>query len=394
MIAHLFPIAQRARSLAAASSLTICGLAALGLGGSISAQQTVIVQGGGTALDRAVQAASPGDVLVVRAGTYLPVVVRRGITVLCNAGVQLTTFSLPPVGPTLSFELIPTGEVATWRGGELAASAGGPSILSMTNAPGAIHVEGLTTRQLRIAGADQVTMADTTIATPSQQVAGTIVDIADANVSFLRCSIRGGIIGEQAAGTFLAARSDIAIAQSVIDNLGAIPGLFAPAIAFDQSNVSIQGAMTVISRQVRTGVGPTIAGNGGSLTLDPAVVLRGAGGPLISGVVPTMQKVAFVEATSSPVSSSTSLRTIAAPGNLVATVIGLHGPRVTSRFGTLWIQAPITLDVSVAPSSGGVTVPYTLPAAAFGVPIVFQAVGIDLTANSIRLGAPAVTVGL
>src|SRR5262249_19125102 len=52
---------------------------------------TTIVQGGGAALQLAVQAAQPGDTLDVLSGNYTAVTVDKGITVACRSGVVISS---------------------------------------------------------------------------------------------------------------------------------------------------------------------------------------------------------------------------------------------------------------------------------------------------------------
>ncbi|MBK8978196.1 MAG: hypothetical protein IPM29_20015 [Planctomycetes bacterium] len=51
------------------------------LPGSAPIRAQTVVTGGGTALNQAIQAARPGDHLIVRAGTYDPLRVDRGLRI-------------------------------------------------------------------------------------------------------------------------------------------------------------------------------------------------------------------------------------------------------------------------------------------------------------------------
>lgn len=70
------------RNYRAALFLPLLCLAAL-------AQSTHIVQGGGNALQQAITAASPGDILDVQPAQYSPVTATRGLHLLLRAGTEV-----------------------------------------------------------------------------------------------------------------------------------------------------------------------------------------------------------------------------------------------------------------------------------------------------------------
>ena len=94
-------------------SFTTVLLVTLSLTAHLAAQNTILVQGGGAALQQAVDAARPGDTLDVRAARYSGVVVGKGITVRCAAGVVVENTQ----GAALRIDGVPPGETLQVRGG-------------------------------------------------------------------------------------------------------------------------------------------------------------------------------------------------------------------------------------------------------------------------------------
>lgn len=90
-------------------SLAVVVVAASGL----CAQQTFIVQGGGSAYAQALTAANHGDTLIVRAGRYDSAFARVGVTVLCDPGVEFLG------GLPMGAYGLPAGTNFVLRGGRL-----------------------------------------------------------------------------------------------------------------------------------------------------------------------------------------------------------------------------------------------------------------------------------
>jgi hypothetical protein len=88
---------------------------------SVAAQSTVVVTGGSGALNAAVQQASPGDRLIVRAARYHALLVDRGLIIECDAGVQFAA-DVSSGGPS-RIAGVPAGQSLLLRGGEIVASA-------------------------------------------------------------------------------------------------------------------------------------------------------------------------------------------------------------------------------------------------------------------------------
>ncbi len=360
---------------------------ALAIGATAALPAQTIVTGGGTNLQTAVQAAAPGDVLIVRAGSYNAVSIQRGITVLCDSGVQL--FGIPTTASpaTLEFTNIPADETAVWSGGRLTVSIIERGTLRITQCPGQVHLDGLTARTVRIQAADRVTM--TALDMPIGDTFSTRdVIIEDSNVSMLRCTIQSGRASLFGAVVVTATRSNLVLQDTrVVATPDPIFNLKNDAVLLDQGTLSVQGAGSHLES-----FGPSSASIrvvAGTVDLDPSATLVGSVvGTTTSRVLP------FVDVTSVATGTVSTARTVGVPGTLAATLIGLPGPRITRPYGELWTTfPPITLGIGLVPASGEVLVPYTLPAAALGVALVFQGVGIDLSNGNVDLGAPTVAFG-
>src|SRR5690606_13719641 len=85
---------DRRRSMAIAPTRLLLPLLLACIASRGSAQQTVVVQGGGQAFAQAVAAAAHGDTLLVRPGTYDSTAITVGIKVLCDPGVVFQNLGL------------------------------------------------------------------------------------------------------------------------------------------------------------------------------------------------------------------------------------------------------------------------------------------------------------
>ena len=122
-----------ARGLVAAGTVIVCSFASgqepqqSGSSNEKSATATepapvvTTVEGGGRALRDALLSAEPGATLHVQAGCYDAVSVNRGITVVCDDGVELKS----KTGAGLVISEIPEGAVVDWVGGRFVPGLSG-----------------------------------------------------------------------------------------------------------------------------------------------------------------------------------------------------------------------------------------------------------------------------
>jgi hypothetical protein len=89
----------------------------------IAAQNTWHVSGGANALDQAIAAAAPGDVLVVATGVYFPFQLTKGLTIHAPAGATLQ--GQYPSTPNDVTVTIPAGQEARISGFHFMADAQG-----------------------------------------------------------------------------------------------------------------------------------------------------------------------------------------------------------------------------------------------------------------------------
>src|SRR5262245_52936976 len=101
--------------------------ALLGLAGALGAQQTWVVDqalGPGADFDQiqpAVDAAAPGDVILVRQGLYEPVHVQKGLTITAEAGVTVESSLILFFGgmPAVRVAQVPIGQTCVLDGLDL-----------------------------------------------------------------------------------------------------------------------------------------------------------------------------------------------------------------------------------------------------------------------------------
>ncbi|MBK8975915.1 MAG: hypothetical protein IPM29_08300 [Planctomycetes bacterium] len=151
-----------------------------------TAQQTRVVQGAPDALRRQIDRANPGDVLLVRAGTYLGAAVQIGLTLRRDPGV----FVLPKTGgiPTLRL-FVPAGQSFAMTGGDLPGSghlepvflgqSQGDVIPADVRLGDGVHIEG------RRAAFHRCELG-------SSQVGGFLSPDGGPDVSVAECTMRNG----------------------------------------------------------------------------------------------------------------------------------------------------------------------------------------------------------
>jgi hypothetical protein len=84
----------------------------------LPAQTTIVVQGGGPALQTALLTAGPGDVLDVLPGAYSPATATRGVRIQLRTGAILDS-PAPFTTPAITVSGIPATETLVLAGGEV-----------------------------------------------------------------------------------------------------------------------------------------------------------------------------------------------------------------------------------------------------------------------------------
>ncbi len=366
---------------------TLCSISAFFAIATTAAPAQTIVSGSGYDLSTAIQAAAPGDVLIVRAGWYWEASINRGITVICDPGVEL--FAVAPATSSLDISNIPAGEAVVWSGGKLTSSFSAPGLLRIAQSSGLIHLDDLELLYVDIDAADNVTMTELQMNRRNTRAFSDLV-IRDSNVALLNCTIETGRATSIGAVAITATRSNLTLQDTRITTAFDLANNFDhDVIALDRGTLSIQGARSFLIS--RGPMGAAIRTLAGTVILDPSATVRGS----VVGPPPTARILPFVDVRSRPVGTLSTARAVASPGAFVVTLIGLPRPRLALPIGDLWLASPITLDVAVIPlGQQYVIFDYRLPAATYGIPLAFQGVSLNATSGRVDLGSPTIAVGL
>lgn len=360
------------------TSLISATLAGLALASSPCAQTTVA--GGGPALQNAIVAAAVGDTLVVQAGTYDPVLVDKGLTVICDPGVAFTN-TLQNI--SVQIHQIPVGQTARWFGGEILPSSPNGE-LRVFFCDGAVEVEGLVSRNCITNNSAQVSFTDCMFSLRTQ--------VDNSTVAFTNCELHRTLacIGSVCSSLEVVGGGTALVTDCVI--IGP-PGFSfispaAPGIYIDNGTVRLAGSGTSV-----TGGGiniPSIRFGplAGTVDQDPLVVLNGAvvGGAVNVMTVPAISTVGGIAGQTIP------LTTYGEPGSFAFAVVGLPIPHVPTPFGDLWLLPPgLIAGSGVVPANGELAGSFTVPSGAFGLSLTFQSVAILLNSDLV-IGPPTVVV--
>ncbi len=350
----------------------------------VSAQTTIIVQGGGMAFGTAEMAAQPGDLLLVRAGIYLPHTTTKGITVVCDPGVSFFVMKFNPFG----VRGVPAGQQFTMHGGDIVNFEGERNIV-VENCIGSVVFESV------------VTDARNSEVVNSRRVAFHAcdfprgLDVIDSTVSLASCSIRGSIAGNRSP-SLRAVRSNTVLVDSSVVRPGG-PGIPSwPAIEFDGGTLTITGdASTIIEASAGTGVpAPAVGTSTGSVWIDPAVTLVSQASQKVGGGASVvMRRIPWTRAPTAKAGKTFRAVTTAAAGSYVVLFVSWPvPPSPLTPFGQLWVSPLSSVwDMGTVPASGSRVASLTLPPIPVAVPVVLQA--LQLTSQgSLAFGAPTFVV--
>lgn len=404
-------------------------LVALFLIASVSAQASFVVDAGSgpgsqfTDIQAAVLAVPSGSVLVVRAGSYSPVLIDgKALTILCDAGAAIGPAS-SAIGPFLTVrntqpsQLVAVsglGVVTQFHDGILVQNATGPVVL---DGRGAI-VQAQTPfipipsigATLKLANSSQVVVRDFELrggtlisgfGPPSPQY-GCVVDTS--SVVFENCRLRGsnslGASDQIRFGraALVATNSRIELVATSVtggDGLSTV-GLSGPLQVFADPAVIASNAQLVArgaaAHAIAGGIAPAagaqplvqldaISGTG-SLRIDPAIPVTGA---VAASVLVTTAPNARLTSNVPALGGVAAATCTAASGSLVAVAIG--EPAAASTIpglpDPLWIGAAnsFVVDFGVASAVGQFAVSVPLPSqpGLRGIALVWQAVQLGPT---------------
>ena len=371
------------RALLTLTALAVTSTAA------ISAQQTIIVSGGGTALQSAIDQADPGDILIVRAGSYEPITVSEGIAIVCDADVTIFSFAHTTT-PVVEVRDLPAGQHFRMRGALLTPAGINPNMLNVIDNRGSVIFEG----QEQIG-----TGISLTTVLRSRQVAFngcTMVrtDVLESAATFSNCTVRGTCETQ-----FTPPRNCNAI--GIVDSRVSVSGgeirgqrgffllSAGQAIYFDRGVLTIAGdASTVVAAGTGDPIKPAIHTTTGNILLDPVVQVISQTTPIVGGAVVTTRSTPSVRARGVLAGETFTADVFCEPGSSTFLLADLPRPPVVTPFGDLWLGVTgLLIDAGVVPQSGVRSRSFTLPPISTAEPTLLQPLGI-LVSGEVVVGTP------
>ena len=358
------------------------------LGGAI-AQTTWIVDATGNGnfrdLPPAVAAAQPGDILVVRAGSYSAFTVNRGIRIVGEPGAMVTSTTMATIAR------VPAGETCLVRG--LAQTPFSDSSFSVQDCLGHVHLEGMQLRGIDVLRSRQVTLHGMTLnGAPALRV-------EDGTALAVQCRLTAAVSLLAPNHALVVERSAVTFAHGTATGGMNYSGVGAGSgVELRSGTLVLAGdAATVIAGgDTLTGppAAPAIATLGGSILLEPLVRLVPKGGALpISGPASVVTRT-VPSLRAAVAGRSLTATAFATPGNTVHLLTGpTFQPPVNLPFGDLWVGWPLlVLSSAVVPPAGSQTTTIGgLPSFAPGSLVTLQA--LIQSGNQLELSVPvALTV--
>lgn len=331
--------------------------------------QTIVVSGGGAALQQAIDTAPPGAHLLVQPGAYSAITVRRGMRVQLLAGTSILNVG----GPAVSVVSVPPGETFVLEGvGNTVQEARVQSCVgdvvfanvdflydsSSTNGLQVVSCSGAVTFQdigptigapwggsMPILDSAQVSFHRAVMRRPLH-VTNSRVAMTDVTTP-AALSMLGGLRVDSGS-VFVAGGSLAAAAQfSLLTPLPAV------TVAGGQLTVTGGAVLTAAPAVFSPATAPAISMLGGSLRLDPSVVLNPVpGAPPIAGPG-QVQTLRIPSLGLAHAGTTMTGNVFAGAGDAVFTLAGLSMTPAPTPWGDAWLSpADPILDVTVLPASG------------------------------------------
>lgn len=391
----MLPLAHRVlRSVLWSAPLAaICAGAAL-------AQSTIVVTGGGANLQQAIDRASPGDTLDVRAGTYNSVVVDKGLRILCSAGVTVVRTAL---APSVIIDGVPAGQLCDWYGGACNTDLVFIPALRVARCDGTVVLRGPlwpvgtggASRTFEVAGCRGPVLFDgITFGVPGAPRSAHIRD--SAQVTLNTCTLRDALYVERSAVALSDSElvkglridgGSVVVADTDIEGVWQWSGMGYPGVTLDSGELTLTGTMEVIARSASQVA--AIETHGGLVRIGPDVTLRASFSPPITGPATVLQQhVPSAHVASAASGQTLDLRITGEPGVLTATFLDLTPAPLSTPFGTLWV-APTSPVIDLRPLDATgefrLTTPANVPA---GTTATFQPLSLSAQ-GALWIGTPA-----
>lgn len=303
------------------------------LAATAPAQRTLVVDASGgagsqfRAIQPAVDAALPGDIVLVRAGLYREIVlVDKGIR-LIGQGARMTMQLFAP--GAVQVHDVPSGQTFAMRGfiaDDAGDPRGGTVIVAVENCLGLVSLRDLRQSNLAqwaiaVGGSAQVHVTDVVLRSARSQDSSTVFErvvfdpaalqglfVRSGDVHCVRCAIRGSF------GTFTG-----------------------PGVLLESGRLHL----TLSTVQATAWAGfqnPAIATNGGEVVLDPTTVLTPVGGaPPITGPA-TVTHRDLVSLSGSTDGSTLTTDLHGPAGADFVTLLSFPVPAMPTPFGSLWLD--------------------------------------------------------
>ncbi|MFO1077589.1 MAG: hypothetical protein U1E73_07670 [Planctomycetota bacterium] len=333
-----------------------------------------------TSLQAAIFTASPGDLLLVRAGTYQPAVLNQPLTIVADHGAAVAGSGA--YGPGFEVHSIPAGTTAAIVGLTLAATSLTHESLRIINCQGTVILDRVhSTEYSTVSTADDVRF--------SRCEFDKGLSPAWSTVALDRCRVSPypwtvGPASLRATGSYL--RLDRCTVNGRDPaSVGPIPGLLVPATpAIELTNSTLvlgdDGSGTIAAGAVD----PTSAIVGsGTVELDPHVTLVASGGaPLTTGVTVTTRVRPSFAVDAGPPGGVVALDLFGPAGDGYIEAVGLAvtpaiDPVLQDR---LWLQPLLLWSLGSFGASGRVVAQVPLP----NSPLI---VGVSFTWQAASFGA-------
>ncbi|MEM7200546.1 MAG: hypothetical protein AAF628_09795 [Planctomycetota bacterium] len=366
---------------------TLFSFAALALVCSPGATQTTIeVSGGGDAIAVAVASAKPGDVLLVRAGSYAGFTVDKGIAILCDPGVQ--TFAVTHFQSASVFVRdLPAGELFRLRGLTIGRDFYFPG-LNVEDAVGAVYVEDLVTPRVSVKSSAHVSLNGCDV--QGDQAAA--LDIEDSSVCVANSRV-ATVSFLYATPGMSAARSRVSLRGSEIRGSdGSMPLSVAGEAVLATDSELVFGAGTAGATMLLVAGDPSlpaVLATNGSVRLDPSVQFVGAAAVAGSATIDVRPQPS-IDTRGAAAGEVWTVTAHSEVGSTTTTFLGVPLTPLPTPFGDLWVfpWAGLQLDSGVVGPSGTRTFTFTLPPMPAAIPVMVQPIAI-LTSGDLILGAPA-----
>ncbi|MBK8977363.1 MAG: hypothetical protein IPM29_15740 [Planctomycetes bacterium] len=373
---------------------------------ALSAQSTIVVTGGGGALNSAVQQAMPGDRLIVRAGRYDALLVDRGLLIECDAGV-LFAADVYHGGPS-RIAGVPAGQSLVVRNGGIAGSLT-PRIeidrcAGIVTWIGPAFGEVPTQGHIEITRCSSVSIDSPRFPLPSFHGSDWRITVDGSSASLSHCASCAPVFARSST----LALDEVSVVESygapslgadravVTVSGGRFPGsnfwtgyISLPGIRLHASELTITGGATATSGTGQSGLQGAIEGDALSLVrIDPGVQLTAPGAPVQGVAAVHGGPIAFVDLPGQLRSGVPfGLRTHGAPGDVVFVFLDLPGPPAPTPLGPLWLRPTSPLfDVATIPAATTSTLSsYVTPPLPAALPLVFQPIRLG-SAGDVSLG--------